>query len=48
MLEDGAFSHKINYVTMFLEILNLKDNPNRNTGSKVTVILLNGGILPIA
>ena len=44
MVEDGAFSHKIDYVTIVLEILNLEGHPNRITGSRVTVILL---ILPI-
>ena len=33
---DGAFSHKIDYVTIFKEILNPKGHPNRITGSKVT------------
>ena len=41
MVEDGAFSHKIDYVTFFLEILNPEWHPNRITGSKVTAILLN-------
>ena len=31
----------------FLEILNIEDRLNRNTGLKVTAILLNGWILPI-
>ena len=44
---DGAFSHKIDYVTIFLEILNLKGHPNCITGPKVTAILLNRLILPI-
>ena len=44
---DGAFSHKIDFVTIFKEILNPKGHPNRITGSKVTAILLNGWILPI-
>ena len=35
MVEDGALSHKIDYVT------------NHINGSKVIVILLNGWILPI-
>ena len=39
MVEDGAFSHKIDYVTIFLEILNLKGHPNLITG--------NGWNLPI-
>ena len=47
MVEDGAFSHKIDYVTIFLEILNLEGHQNRNTGSRVTAILLNVWILPI-
>ena len=47
MVKDGAFSHKIDYVTIFLEILNLEGHPNRITGSRVTAILLNGWILPI-
>ena len=46
MVEDGAFSNKKDYVTI-LEILNLKGHQNRITGSRVTVILLNGWILPI-
>ena len=44
---DGAFSHKVDYVTIFKEILNLKGHPNGITGSKVAAILLNGWILPI-
>ena len=47
MVEDGAFSHKINYVAMFWKILNFKGHQNRTTGSKVTAILLNGLILPV-
>ena len=47
MVEDGAFSHKIDYVTIFLEILNLEGHPNRITGPKVAAILLNGLILPV-
>ena len=35
MVEDGALSHKIDYVTNYIN------------GSKVIVILLNGWILPI-
>ena len=42
---DCAFSHKIDYVTIFKEILNPKGHPNCITGSKVTAILLNGWIL---
>ena len=44
---DGAFSHKIDYVTNLKEILNSKENPNRINGSKVTAILLNEWIWPI-
>ena len=47
MVEDGTFSHKIDYVTIFRKILNLKGHQNRLTGLKVTEILLNGWILPI-
>ena len=47
MVGDGAFSHKIDYVTIFLEILNLEGHQNHITGSKVMVILLNVRILPI-
>ena len=47
MVEDGAFSHKIDYVTFFQEILNLEGHPNCITGSRVTVILLNGWIFPV-
>ena len=46
-IADGAFSHKIDHVTIFQEILNPKGHPNRITGSKVTAILLKGWILPI-
>ena len=47
MTEDGAFSHKIDNDTIFLEIQNLEGHLNRITGSRVTAILLNGWILPI-
>ena len=46
MVEDGAFSHKIDDVPIFEEHLNLKGHLNCCTGSKVTAILVNGGILP--
>ena len=42
MVEEGAFSHKIDCVTIFREILNLEKHPNPITGSKVTAIFLNG------
>ena len=47
MVEDGGFSHKIDYDTIFKEILNLEGHPSCRNGSKVTVILLNRWILPI-
>ena len=47
MVEDGAFSHKRDYVTILKEILNLDGHPNCITGSKVTAILLNRWALPI-
>ena len=47
MVENCAFSHKIDYITIFLEILNLKEHQNGITGSRVTAILLNGWIFPI-
>ena len=47
MVGDGAFSYKIDYVTIFKKILNLEGHLNRITGSRVTAILLNGWILPI-
>ena len=46
-LADGAFSHKIDNVKIFQEILNPKGHPNCITGSKITAIVLNGWILPI-
>ena len=46
MVEDGAFSHKIDHVTTFLEMLNLEGHPKRTFGSQVMAILLNGWILP--
>ena len=42
-----AFSHKIDYFTLFEEILNLEGHPNCITGSKVMAILLNWLILLI-
>ena len=43
MVEDGAFSHKIDFIPNFWDILNLEGNPNCFIGSKVTVILVNRG-----
>ena len=42
-----SFSYKINYVTVIKNFLNPKGHHNRISGSKVTVILLKGWILPI-
>ena len=48
MVKDGSFSrHKIDYIAILKEILNIKGHSNRLTGSKVSVILLNGWILPL-
>ena len=47
MVEGGAFSHKIDYVKIFEEILNLKGHQNRTTGSRVTAILLHMLVLPV-
>ena len=46
-VEDSAFIHKIDYVTIFKKILNLEGHSNHITGSKVLVILLNWWTLPI-
>ena len=47
MDNDGAFSHKKDYVTFFVEILNPEGHSNSITGSKVMAILLNLLILPV-
>ena len=48
MIEDGSFSHKVDYVAIFLlKILNLEGLKNRIIGLRVMAILLNGWILPI-
>ena len=47
MVEDGAFSHKIDYITISFEILNLEGHPNLISGSRGIVILPNCLILPI-
>ena len=36
MVEDGAFSHKIDYVPIVYKNLNLEENLNLFIGSKVT------------
>ena len=46
MVGDGAFYHKIDYVLTFWENLNLVGHLNRFMGSKVTAILVKGGISP--
>ena len=47
LVGDGAFSHKIDNGKYVYEIINLEGHQNRNTGSRVTAILLNGRIFPI-
>ena len=44
MVGNGALIHKIDYLTILEEILNLEGHQNRITGSRVTAILLNGWI----
>jgi hypothetical protein len=44
MVRNGAFSHKIDCITILWENLNFKGHQNRITGSRVTAILLNGWI----
>ena len=46
MVEDAAFSEKIDYVPFFRENLNLEGHLNCFIGLKVMMILVNGGILP--
>ena len=43
MVKDGAFSHGKDYVSIYLEILNLKEHLNRFICFKVTAILVNRG-----
>ena len=47
MFEDGAFSHKRDYVNNLKDILNLEGPPNPITTSRVIAIFLNGWILPL-
>ena len=47
MVGNGALSHKIEYITIFEETLNLEGYQSRTTGSRVTGILLNAWIFPI-
>ena len=46
-VRNGAFSHKIDYITIFEENLNLEGHQNRIAGSRVMAILLNKRIFPI-
>ena len=43
MVGDSAFSHKMDYVPIFQENLNIKGHLNSFIGSKVTAILAKGG-----
>ena len=47
MVGDGAFSHKIDFVRILKEILNLAGHQNYIACSIVTAIFMNGWILPI-
>ena len=44
MVDNVAFSHRIDFVPIFLENLNLEEHLNCFIGSKVTAILVNGAI----
>ena len=44
MVTKRAFSHKIDYVSIVEEFLNLEAHLKRFIGSKVTAILVNNGI----
>ena len=46
MVKNGASCHKTNCIDIFSEILNPEGHQNCCIVSKVTTILLNGGILP--
>ena len=46
MVEDGASNQKTSYIPVVQENLTFKGHLNRFIGSKVTEILVNGGILP--
>ena len=47
MVRDRSSSYKIDYVIVIKTFLNPEGHPNRISGSKVKVILLEGWILPI-
>ena len=42
MVEDGAFTYKIDNFTIFLDNFNIKGHLNRITASRVKAILQNG------
>ena len=46
MVNNGASSHKTNYIDIVSEILSLEGHRNLSIGLKVTAILMNGWILP--
>ena len=46
-VRDSSSSHKIVYVLLINNFINIKGHQNPIIGSKVTVILLKGWILPI-
>ena len=47
MVQCGDHSRKKDFITLFMEILNLEGHQNGITGSRVTETLLNGLNLPI-
>ena len=47
MVGDGAFSHKIDYIAIFYEIIKIVGHLNHITGSRGTAIWVIGWILPI-
>ena len=47
MVRDSSLTFQIDYIIVMLSFLNPKGHQNRISGSKVTVILLKGLILPI-
>ena len=46
-VRDSSSSYKMDYVIVIKTFLNPKGHQNRNSGSKVTAILMKGRILPI-
>ena len=47
MVRNGAFGHKVDCLNILKDIFNLEGHQNSITGSRVTVILLNGWTFPI-